>query len=159
MSVAAQIVENLLDGDIDPKDELDGMQARDPHFGAPDPYSFDAFTRSYLETALWSSNDESNEQGGDPMDKNYGLHDMSAQFLTRSEEECAAFKAENAADLDQMEDVRAGHNFWLSRNGHGTGFFDEDTIPEDAQDRLQDAAKAYGEVNLYVGDDGQIYGH
>ena len=33
----------------------------------------DNFTRSYMETALWSSNDESNEQGGEPLDKTKAL--------------------------------------------------------------------------------------
>jgi hypothetical protein len=50
-----------------------------------------------------------------------------------------------------LSDKRAGHYFWLSRNGHGSGFFDENL------DALQDAAKAYSEFDLYVGDDGVIY--
>lgn len=28
--------------------------------------SLDSFTRAYIETALWSSNDESDESGGEP---------------------------------------------------------------------------------------------
>jgi uncharacterized protein (TIGR02996 family) len=49
--------------------------------------------------------------------------------------------------------------FWLSRNGHGTGFFDSEDMygPEYAQ-HLQDAAGEYGEYGLYVGGDGLIHG-
>ena len=49
-----------------------------------------------------------------------------------------------------------GHDFWLTRNGHGAGFWDRsDCLPEDAGERLTDAAEKYGEVDLTV-DDGVI---
>jgi hypothetical protein len=57
-------------------------------------------------------------------------------------------------DFDEMG--RAGHDFWLTRCGHGAGFWDGDW-PEPYATMLTDAAKAFGEVDLYVGDDGMIY--
>jgi hypothetical protein len=56
-------------------------------------------------------------------------------------------------------DEQAGHDFWLSRNGHGTGFFDRSEICGDDRVRnaLQMAAESVGECNLYVGDDNMIY--
>lgn len=50
---------------------------------------------------------------------------------------------------------RAGHDFWLTRNGHGAGFWDRGMGK--LGDRLADAARAYGSVDLYVGDDKKIY--
>src|SRR5215213_9921810 len=50
---------------------------------------------------------------------------------------------------------QAGHDFWLTRNRHGAGFWDRGL--GDLSNRLSDASKVYGEVDLYVGDDGQIY--
>jgi hypothetical protein len=68
---------------------------------------------------------------------------------------------------------RAGHDFWLTRNGHGAGFWDGDwdsPLPEGCPlvddcdkpydsvgDYLTDMSRPYGEVNLCVGDDGKIY--
>ena len=52
---------------------------------------------------------------------------------------------------------QAGHDFWLTRNGHGAGFWDGDW-PDRTGHRLSEAAKSYGEYHLYVGDDGKIYG-
>ena len=46
------------------------------------------------------------------------------------------------------------HDFWLTRNGHGTGFWDGD-YPETG-DRLTELAKKFGECNLYVTDDNEI---
>lgn len=40
-------------------------------------------------------------------------------------------------------EARAGHDFWLTRGGHGTGFWDRGL--GELGDRLSDAAQAYGE--------------
>lgn len=120
--------------------------------------AFDTFFDAYVTCALWSSNDESDESGGDPMDANYGPEDLAEKILTRMKEECARFLSENEADIgDQYE--QAGHDFWLTRNRHGAGFWDrnDDMWPEDARERLTKAAQAFRECYLVVGDDGSIY--
>jgi hypothetical protein len=113
----------------------------------------DSFTRSYIETALWSSMDNANDQGGEPLDANYGPDNIDPHTMAQMIADCTAFQERNAELLSDsgLSDKRAGHYFWLSRNGHGSGFFDENL------DALQDAAKAYSEFDLYVGDDGVIY--
>lgn len=50
----------------------------------------------------------------------------------------------------------AGHDFWLTRNGHGAGFWDGDW-PKPYAKILTDGAVAYGEFEVYLGDDGLIY--
>jgi hypothetical protein len=50
----------------------------------------------------------------------------------------------------------AGHDFALTRNGHGAGFWDGDW-PEPAATELTKLSKEYGEVDLYVGDDGLLW--
>ena len=49
----------------------------------------------------------------------------------------------------------AGHDFWLTRNGHGAGFWDRGL--GEAGKKLTDAAHAFGECNLYLGDDDVIH--
>ena len=114
----------------------------------------DTFTNAYIATALWSSNDESTPQGGEFMDLNYSVDDIAPETLEKIKADCAKFQSENwdmiEHDLDQ-----AGHDFWLTRNGHGAGFFDGDW-PKNG-DKLTEICKTYNEVNLYVGDDGKIY--
>lgn len=116
----------------------------------------DAFIRSYLETALWSST--MMPENDDASDCSYFSHgcdvdDCSLETVIGAKRDCDGFRESNDVDLDATGDDcgRNGHNFWLSRNGHGAGFFDRcDVIGT----RLQDAARVYGEVNLYhVGDD------
>lgn len=112
----------------------------------------DTFFQAYVEAALWSSTDDD----GDPLDSNYNAGDIALETLERMQCDCNGFSDANSDDIgDRLE--QAGHDFWLTRNGHGAGFWDGDW-PEEAGDRLTEAAKRLGEFNLYVGDDGVIYG-
>ena len=113
-------------------------------------YDLDSFVDSYISTALWSSTDESNDSGGDPLDDNYGPEDLTNKAKAEMRHDCKAFVRDNLADLlvSGLSPVRAGQDFWLTRNGHGAGFWDEGI--GDVGDRLTTASKPYGSVDLYV---------
>jgi hypothetical protein len=116
----------------------------------------DDFTRQYLATALWSSTDESREDGGDPMDDNYSVEDLSAETVEWAIADCDRFREASGEMLDERPDPTAGaHDFWLTRNGHGAGFWDGDW-PVNG-DKLTNVCKGFGEAALYIGDDGEIY--
>ena len=51
---------------------------------------------------------------------------------------------------------QAGHDFWLTRQGHGAGFWDGDW-PEPYAAMLTKGAECYGEFQTYAGDDGLIH--
>ena len=107
---------------------------------------------------LWSSNDESNDQGGDPLDENYDQSDLSPEAMAIIKDDCEKFLdlAENTIDLDRFELGCLGHDFWLTRNHHGAGFWDGD-YPEDVGKVLTELSHKFGEINPIVGDDGKIY--
>jgi hypothetical protein len=118
-------------------------------------------TIGYLTCALWSSNDESNDQGGDPLDQNYEIGDIAPCALATLTADCAAFleKFGELAAAQPAEPDQFGHDLWLTRCGHGTGFWDRDAkvyAPE-ARDAFDAFAEAAGNRDLYVGDDGLIY--
>jgi hypothetical protein len=124
----------------------------------------DDFTRAYLEAALWAETDNSDPSGGDPLDENYDIEDFAPDSIQRAVDDCVRFQTENASTLAKYDwrhsdgDV-AGHNFWLNRNGHGSGFWDEYPRVPDEQDRerLSKACDKFGGVNVEVGDDGQLH--
>ena len=118
--------------------------------------SFDEFFGSYIDTALWSSNDNSTEQGGAPLDKNFGPGDIAPESMNFMRHEAKRFYDANWRDLSVRDNGQGGHDFWLTRNRRGAGFWDGDW-PEPEAGRLTAASKAFGEVDLYVGDDGKIY--
>ncbi len=103
------------------------------------------------------------------LDSVFDLSDLAPETLAKASADCARFQSEQGEtisaaietgevrcgpDFDARE--RAGHDFWLTRNGHGAGFWDGDW-PKPYADTLTQAAKAFGECDLYVGDDGAIY--
>lgn len=112
--------------------------------------------QQYAETALWSSVYTMNE-GDDyiPFDQHHDTDDIATETWAEFWQDCAAFLSANLDDLKDMDPGQAGHDFWLTREGHGAGFWDRGL--GDRGDRLTDACKAYGEVYLYIGDDGRIH--
>lgn len=116
--------------------------------------TIDKFLQAYIVAALWSSTDEATPEGGEFLDANYGPDDLAPETLDKMKVDCERFQAENVRDI-AGNDEQAGHDFWLTRNFHGSGYWDGDW-PE-AGDRLTEACKAYPEVTLYVGDDGLIH--
>ena len=109
---------------------------------------------AYFEAMLWSSND----QDDNPLDKNYSISDISDKlresskkdllsFVKKCEKECSEELEEYISDKGRE---KFGHDFWLSRNGHGAGFFD------DGFNKLQKLANSFKEVDVYVTDDGEI---
>jgi len=113
--------------------------------------SINEFLTAYIEATLWSSTDDQDI----PLDYNYGISDLAPETFQKMDEDCARFINENWEDIG-LDFTKAGHDFWLTRNGHGCGFWDGDW-PKDAGERLTSSSKRFGEVDLYVGDDGKIY--
>jgi hypothetical protein len=54
--------------------------------------SLDDFTLAYIEAALFSTNDDR----GEPLDRNYTVEDIADQALSRMIEDCAAFQSRDA---------------------------------------------------------------
>lgn len=117
----------------------------------------DTFTRAYIKCALWCSSNWGNDEDCPPSFESdgYTVDDMAPEALAECVADCEAFQRDHSEDIG-MEAGQAGYDFWLTRNGHGAGFWDGDW-PEAAGQRLTDASKVYGSVDPYLGDDGRIY--
>ena len=90
-----------------------------------------------------------------PLDENYSWTDIAPETLAKMVADCAQFQAEN--DLTGYPLENAGQDFWLTRNHHGAGFWENDFGTESQCDGLAKSAHAFGECDLYVGDDGKLY--
>jgi hypothetical protein len=116
------------------------------------------FIDAYVECALWSTIEYDGEgNGGDPLDENYMPDDLAPEALTEMRKDCLSFIWTNRAALREsgQDAGQSGHDFWLTRNGHGAGFWDRGL--GDVGEELTRASKPYGSCDLYVGDDGRIY--
>jgi len=108
------------------------------------------FKQAYITCLLWSECDDNDE----PLEYNYDESDFSPAFKAQIDSDCEKFFTANY-DLIKSNIENAGHDFWLTRNGHGAGFWDGDW-PEHG-DTLTTACKEFKEVYVYVGDDNLIY--
>ena len=107
------------------------------------------FLNAYIATALALSTDDDDV----PLDET--PHNLHPDTLAKMKADCLAFQVWNADDLKGIPCDLAGQDFWLTRNGHGAGFWDRDL--GEVGDRLSKACDAFPEVDLYVGDDGFIH--
>jgi hypothetical protein len=128
-------------------------------------YDTDEFTRAYMEAILFAETD----WDGEPLDASYDISDFSQESLSAIKKDCAEFQAQaNIGEIDgapsylppaQLRQPRkvdsdgmAGHDFWLTRAGHGGGFWDGDW-PEPHGDRLTKLSEKFGGVCVTVDDD------
>ena len=129
----------------------------------------DKFTLAYLEAALFSTNDESTPQGGEPLDKNYSFLDFSEETLKKMVADCAMFRRKfsdeqiESAHLQAPGEYnaiqRAGHDFWMTREGHGVGFWETDRWGGPVAQEMDEFCKQAGEFYLTVNDRGEIDGY
>lgn len=129
--------------------------------------SLDKLTMAYVECALWSStvSIEGHEHDGDPMDKHYSIYNIHPESLDRMAAQCAKFQRDNEQWITEEHritvseftaDEMAGHDFWLTRCGHGAGFWDGDWSKE-AGAAMTEYSERAGVRDLHVGDDGFVH--
>lgn len=122
------------------------------------PSHLDDFTRGYIEALLFTEGGPDNPEFEDKT-----FYDLSKMALRSIISDCEKFQKDNDALLQEayllpddegFDSNQAGICFWLSRNGHGAGFFDY------GLHTLQDACgwrTPFPEVSPVIGDDGKIY--
>jgi hypothetical protein len=105
---------------------------------------------AYAAALIWTNSEEIGDAEPD---------DLGDEVKAAIREDSDAFVngcVEHRPDVfDDMEDAQIGHNFALTRNHEGAGFWDRG-LGEVGQ-WLTEMAHPYGEASLYVGDDGEIY--
>ncbi len=118
--------------------------------------------RSYIDTALWSSMDDL----GHNLDDKYDITDVDMSVISQARKDLELFfnKTAHFFKGSKHEDDVIAHDFWLTRNYHGAGFWDGDyddydDLGDEAVRALTDLSQSqqFGMVDLYVGDAGKIY--
>jgi hypothetical protein len=130
---------------------------------------FPEFFQAYLTTALWSSviSDDSTEhpnKDGDPFDAHFSTSDFTDEALETLRAHAFSFWSRAWFYIDSetpparctrdMDAGSAGHDFWLTQNGHGTGFWDGDWPTYG--DQFTKLSKCYPEINLYITPENQV---
>ena len=122
----------------------------------------DSFTGAYVEALFWTNSGDSEHELTDK-----GFADLAMETLRLIMSDCERFQSSECADQiladcymrEGYGPENAGHDFWLTRCGHGTGFWDREQLESDGWgDVLTGIAEdEFGNVNAYLGDDGKVY--
>lgn len=123
---------------------------------------------AYGSTGLWSESCRGMAHHGDCRgsdcdmsleDAGLTADDLSFGSIENMRDDVTAFLAtceeERPGCFDGLKSDRVGHDFWLTRNGHGAGFWDRGL--GELGDWLTQQCKLYGEASLWVGEDGRVY--
>ena len=124
------------------------------------------------ETLLWASLDDD----GEPLEQRYSvgrfgsvgvdsaaIAKLSEEFWAWDAQACELMVDRGYGDLsleDLVGEGRAEHCYVLVREGHGVGTADSWTAGSEQWflcRELEKLARAQGEINAYVGDDGRVY--
>ena len=122
--------------------------------------TLERMTRAYLEAALWTETDDDDN----PLDGTYTLGDFAPGVREAAEAAVKQFLGDPRTltvtghpEFDFPAES-LGHDLWLTRNGHGAGFWDREELkPHGWGDTLTKVASDMGEKYIYVGDDGKLY--
>ena len=88
------------------------------------------FIAAYLECIAFTENNTS---------------ELDEDFQRESVIDCLSFFSRIECYLSDDQAIDAGHDFWLTRNGHGAGFWDGDWPAYG--DMFTAISKGYGEVH------------
>lgn len=115
------------------------------------------FERGYIEAMFFTNGDTGSND--ETLLNRLGTDRLTRDAIADVVKSCEAFLGYIMPDgcfvrqwldrCDDYSDEQAGRDLWLSRQGHGAGFFDRTELG-DAADALQDAAREAGEAEVYV---------
>ena len=103
---------------------------------------FDLFFNAYVEAIAFTESE------------GYENFHLTEEAVDEALVDCATFLRDNRVFLQEASEkfgytyTQAGHDFWLTRNGHGAGFWDRGI--EEAGERLTEAARSYPEADVYI---------
>lgn len=132
---------------------------------------FNSITDHYLIAALWSTSTMGDDEE-EFLDGNHGIDDIAESARDKTQTELAQFLTDNKELLELARatnyglssgDVsgfigQVGHDFLLTRNGAGVGFWDRQELYDGGLgEALSESSRSFGTADFYIGDDGKIY--
>jgi hypothetical protein len=124
---------------------------------APIEHDIDAILSSYFESALWTDEDNLAEDVGEDAAKSFTVFDFSDETKAKSKEDITKFMEKAGQYLNDVTDEMIGHDFWLTRNHHGAGFWDRKEIDYEIGDKISEICHEFRELHVIVGDDKKLY--
>lgn len=111
----------------------------------------EAVLRGYLTAALWTGLCCESEQDDnpEPLDSWAGVSDIPAEIVSEYRDDVRAFLMiveSEGLDISALDAEQVGHDFLLTRNHHGAGFWDRGL--GELGDKLTTWAQSFGSQDL-----------
>lgn len=97
----------------------------------------------YLECAVWADKPEAED---------WSDLEFSQEAKDLAWFECTAFLRLARWHINDWSMAQLGHDFWLTRNGHGAGFWDRDFGTEESRQAMTKLSQLFGEANVFEQD-------
>jgi hypothetical protein len=137
----------------------------------------ESFVRDYIGTALQDFSITAQEQWAldhpevterDDMERfDFDTDDLDPDALAKMTADATVFWNRNGPFILAREEYndrgewdiaqRAASDFWLTRNGHGSGFWDRPELWGPYTDKFTKDSEWFGTEDLTLGDDGKVY--
>jgi hypothetical protein len=127
-------------------------------------HEFDEFVEGYIDAILWANTYRESADDGDieSVDAYHESFELSDESRATLEQDCADFINDGTARLingairrGRYSWGQAGHDYALTRNGHGAGFWDRGLGM--VGDALTAISKPYGTRDCWVDDDDIVH--
>lgn len=92
--------------------------------------------KHYLICALWTENLD-----------NRTVEEIHPKSLEKAKADIDLFVDKAGSLLNDIPEEQIGHDFWLTRNGHGAGFWDRGL--GEIGDELTKISKTFKEINVF----------
>jgi hypothetical protein len=132
--------------------------------------NLDTFTTAFIEAFLMDVNENEKQRSKEEREDEVNLHlidyelrDIDPRSLKKIIKDCDKFQNDNIEAIEKggagLNDIyeRAGYDFYYTRVGHGVGFWETDKWEDPYGKELTSAAKKFGSIDGYAGDDNKIY--
>lgn len=119
----------------------------------------DTMFRSYVDCALWADGDDKDDEYQSFEELGLTAADLepsAAGYMARDVEKFVASLDERELRMATTTPGTMGHYLWLTKQGHGDGFWASPGTWHYKEDSLTAKAQALGECYLYLTDDGKI---
>jgi len=112
---------------------------------------FERFKAGYIDALYFTDTGEEGQPDADT--------ELAPEAKARISKRCAAFWGHCGPDVlkEPTQTIeQAGHDFWLTTQGHGVGFWDGGW-PTQGEELTRVCDKFFKSLDTYEGDNGQIY--
>ena len=107
------------------------------------------FIAAYIEAALFADTPDEAPSGSElSQSSKLKLELRAGEFYDANES--AIFMYANSS-----HGSNSGHDLWYTQNGHGCGYWEHDTFS--SARALDTAAREMGQIDIYLGDDGELH--